>query len=86
MAGLAETGPVKTIAALGASLRHKPGRGEYRPARILGHDARGVLQVVCLEGACAYRTAQLAQADALVLIPSNEEEMTRGDRGCLAKC
>lgn len=79
MAGLAETGPVKRLAALGASLRHKPGRSEYRPARILGHDARGVLQVICLEGAGSHRIAQLAQADAPVLIPSDEEEMARGD-------
>ena len=79
MAGLAEPGPTKTLAALGAALRHKPGRCEYRPARILGHDGRGVLQVACLDGAGSHRIAQLAEAEALVMIPAEVEDMARGD-------
>ncbi len=78
MAGLARTGPAKTLAALAAPLRHNPGRCEYRPARFLGHDARGVLQVTCLEHAGAHRIAQLAQADGLVMIPSEADFMPRG--------
>lgn len=78
MAGLAGAGPVKSLAALSAPVRHKPGRCEYRPAQVLGHDARGVLQVACLEGAGAHRVAQLAQADALVMIPSDAESLPRG--------
>ncbi|WFE77123.1 gephyrin-like molybdotransferase Glp [Roseinatronobacter sp. S2] len=78
MAGLAMPGPTKTLAALGAAIRHKPGRCEYRPARILGHSGRGVLQVACLDGAGSHRIAQLAEADALVMIPAEAEDMARG--------
>lgn len=78
MAGLSSAGPAKTLAALAAPIRHKPGRCEYRPARILGHDARGVLQVACMEMPGSHRIAQLAQADALVLIPSDLDHMGRG--------
>ena len=79
MAGLAKPGPAKTLAALAEPIRHKPGRCEYRPARLLGHDARGVLQAICLDGAGSHRIAQLAQADALVMIPADIEAMARGD-------
>ncbi|MFN7003130.1 MAG: gephyrin-like molybdotransferase Glp [Roseinatronobacter sp.] len=79
MAGLAAPGPTKTLAALRAAIRHKPGRCEYQPARILGHDGRGVLQVACLDGAGSHRIAQLAEAEALVMIPAEVEVMTRGD-------
>ena len=79
MAGLSETGPAKLLAALAAPIQHKPGRCEYRPAQMLGYDARGVRQVRCLEGAGSHRIAQLAQADALVLIPSALEHMACGD-------
>lgn len=79
MAGLATPRPTKTLAALGEALRHKPGRCEYRPARILGHDGRGVLQVACLDGAGSHRIAQLAEAEALVMIPADAEAMARGD-------
>ena len=79
MAGLSDPGPAKTLAALGAPIRHKPGRCEYRPARLPGHDARGVAQVICLDGAGSHRVAQLAGADALVMIPADVEAMSRGD-------
>ena len=79
MAGIASPGPRKTLASLAAPIRHKPGRCEYRPAQLLGHDARGVLQVGCLQDAGSHRIAQLAQADALVMIPSDLEQMARGD-------
>ena len=79
MAGHAIPGPVKTLAALATPLRHSPGRCEYRPAQILGQDARGVLQVAVLESTGSHRMAQLARADALVMIPSEIEHMLRGD-------
>lgn len=79
MAGFAETGPRKTLAALSTPVWHKPGRCEYRPARILGHDVRGVLQVSCLEDTGSHRIAQLVQADGLVMIPAEMEQMSKGD-------
>lgn len=79
MAGLSDPGPKKTLAALAEPVRHKPGRCEFRPARLLGHDLRGVLQVICFDRAGSHRIAQLAEADAMVMIPADVEEMTRGN-------
>ena len=79
MAGIADPGPRKTLAALAAPVGHKPGRCEYRPARILGHDAHGVLQVRCLEDTGSHRIAQLAQADALVMIPAPRAHLEDGE-------
>ncbi|MCC5982875.1 MAG: molybdopterin molybdotransferase MoeA [Rhodobacteraceae bacterium] len=78
MAGIARPGPAKTLATLTAPLRHKPGRCEFRPAQQLGHDARGVLRVCSLEGTGSHRIAQLAQADALVMIPAEAEALPAG--------
>lgn len=78
MVGFARPGPVKTIAALAAPLQHAVGRCEYRPARLLGHDARGVMQVQCLEATGSHRLAQLPQADALVMIPAEVEALPVG--------
>lgn len=78
MAGIARPAPVKTLAALAASLRHRPGRCEFRPARLLGHDARGIRQVVCLEGTGSHRLAQFSQADALVMIPAHLDVLPEG--------
>lgn len=77
MAGATTT--ARSVAALALPIRHKPGRCEYRLAQFLGHDARGVMQVACKEDAGSHRVAQLAQADALVIIPSEIEHMGRGD-------
>ncbi len=79
MAGVADPGPRKSLAALSAPIRHKPGRCEFRPARMLGYDARGVQQVICLEQTGSHRIAQLAQADALVMIPAELGQMRAGD-------
>ena len=78
MVGFASPGPVKSLAALVAPLRHRPGRCEYRAARFLGHDARGVMQVQCLDGTGSHRLAQFPQADVLVMIPADLEILPAG--------
>jgi molybdopterin molybdotransferase len=78
MVGLSRPGPVRTFAALAAPVRHRPGRCEYRPARLLGHDARGVLQVDCLDGTGSHRIAQFPQADALAMIPAEQDVLPEG--------
>ncbi|WP_071797126.1 gephyrin-like molybdotransferase Glp [Natronohydrobacter thiooxidans] len=78
LAGMARPGPVKSLAALAAPLRHSPGRCEFRPARLLGHDARGLQQVACLEGTGSHRLAQFPQADALVMIPADMDALPKG--------
>ncbi|WP_114966939.1 gephyrin-like molybdotransferase Glp [Alkalilacustris brevis] len=79
MAGLAAPGLRKSVAALAAPVRHRPGRCEFRPARVLGHDSAGVTQVECLDAPGSHRIAQLAQADCLALIPAEAEGMRQGD-------
>ncbi|MBW7057611.1 molybdopterin molybdotransferase MoeA [Paracoccus bogoriensis] len=78
MAGMADPGPRKLIARLAAGVTHRAGRCEYRPARHLGHDARGVAAVRCLSGPGSHRAAQLAQADGLALIPADAEALPEG--------
>ncbi|ATX64474.1 molybdopterin molybdotransferase MoeA [Roseinatronobacter bogoriensis] len=79
MAGFAQNEPQKSLAALAAPIRHTPGRCEFRPARLLGYDARGVQQVSCMEQTGSHRIAQLSQADALVMIPAELEQMNAGE-------
>ncbi|KPQ07920.1 MAG: molybdopterin molybdotransferase [Rhodobacteraceae bacterium HLUCCA12] len=73
MAGLSEPGPRKIVARLAETVEHRPGRCEYRLARLLGHDARGALQVRCLPAPGSHRVAQMAQADGLVALPADAE-------------
>lgn len=79
MAGLAEAAPRKQLARLFRAIAHEPGRCEYRPARFLGHDQHGVAVVDCLDAPGSHRVAQLAAAEALVLIPADAGSMAAGD-------
>jgi len=78
MAGLAVPGPRKMVVRLAHAVSHRPGRCEYRPARVLGHDAQGALQVECLDAPGAHRVAQLAQAEGLVALPAEAEALAEG--------
>ena len=78
-AGIRQPALRRSPAALAHPLTHRPGRCEYRPAMVLGHDARGIAQVACLDATGSHRVAQLAQADALVIIPADAEAMARGE-------
>ena len=79
MAGIRPVGPRKTLVRLAAALRHKPGRCEFRPARILGYSAQGAQLVECLGAPGSHRVAQLARADGLALVPAEAEAMAAGD-------
>ncbi len=78
MAGLESIAPPRTLAALAAPLCHKPGRCEYRLATLLGHSARGVAQAACLAATGSHRVAQLPQADCLVMIPAEIDNLHAG--------
>lgn len=79
MAGIGPAAPRKTLARLAAPLRHRPGRCEYRPARLLGWSAQGAQMVECLDAPGSHRIALLARAEGLVLIPAEAEAMAAGD-------
>lgn len=78
IAGLAAPGPRKIVARLSHAVNHRAGRCEYRPARVLGHDAQGALRVECLDAPGAHRVALLAQADGLVALPADAETLAQG--------
>jgi molybdopterin molybdotransferase len=79
MAGISPAPARKTLARLAAPIRHKPGRCEYRPARILGWSAQGAQMIECLDAPGSHRIALLARADGLALIPAEAEAMAAGD-------
>ena len=63
----------------GQVLRHKPGRCELRLARLSGHDDQG--REIARSGAATHsaRVAQLADADGVLLIPAEADELQAGD-------
>jgi molybdopterin molybdotransferase len=79
MAGLTAIAPRKSVVRLAADVEHKRGRCDYRLARRLGHDAQGVEVVACLTGAGSHRSALLAEAEGLALIPADADGMAAGD-------
>ncbi len=78
LAGIDGAGPRKLVARLATGVAHRPGRCEYRPARLLGHDGQAVPVVDCLDTPGSHRAAQLAAAEGLALIPADAESMPAG--------
>ena len=78
MAGLRAPGPRKQVVRLAHALSHRPGRCEYRPARVLGHDGQGALRIACLDAPGSHRVALLAEAEGLALIPAEVEALPAG--------
>lgn len=52
-------------------LLHKPGRCEYRPARIVGLDAGGLEIITCLSAVHSAHLTPLVDADGLIVIPAD---------------
>jgi molybdopterin molybdotransferase len=61
------------------ALSHKPGRCEYRPARITGYDGDGHQLIACADHMHSANLGPLAGADGLVLIPGDVEHLRQGD-------
>jgi len=74
-----DAGPVRRHVRASDPLRHKPGRCEYRPARIVGYDGAGMERIACADHVHSADLAALAQADGLILIPGDCEEVEAGD-------
>lgn len=79
MAAIAEPELRRSAAALAAEIRHRPGRREYRPARLLGYSRRGVARILCLDAPGSHRVAQLAEADGFAVVPADVEGLGEGD-------
>ncbi|MFN3954316.1 MAG: gephyrin-like molybdotransferase Glp [Pararhodobacter sp.] len=78
MAGRRDPGGRKQVVRLAHALSHRPGRCEYRPARVLGHDGQGALRIACLDAPGSHRVALLAEAEGLVLIPAEVDALPAG--------
>ena len=63
---------------LAQALTHKPGRCEYRPARIAGHDADGVEVACCPAQTHSARVTQIREADGLILLPGDCDALAAG--------
>jgi len=78
-AGVADHAPRSLLARADFALTRRPGRCEFRPARLTGTAPGGAPTVALLSPSFSARIALLAAADGLALIPAEEEEIRRGD-------
>ena len=79
LSGVAQGGPKPRRVRADTDLRHKPGRAEYRPARITGYGSDGLEVVSSGTATHSAQLAPLAVADGLVLIPGETERLEQGD-------
>lgn len=79
MAGLSGGGQPRRHVRTDQALRHRPGRCEYRPARIVGYGSDGLEVVSTGTRTHSAQLGPLAQADGLVLIPAEVECLSMGD-------
>jgi molybdopterin molybdotransferase len=78
LAGLAAPLRPKSVVKAGFTLDRDPGRCEFRPARITGHDATGAPVAMILPGSFSARIAELAASDGLVAIPADDTAIRPG--------
>lgn len=78
-AGFSDTRPPRTLVSAGFDIERRPGRCEFRPARICGHDGLGRRRVELLSPSYSARVALLAAADGLAILPAEAERIAAGD-------
>jgi molybdopterin molybdotransferase len=79
LGGFLRDAPEMRTARAGFDLTRRPGRCEFRPARIAGYDATGAQVVELLSPSFSARIALLASADGLALLPADAERIRRDD-------
>jgi len=65
-------------AVLATSLAHRPGRCEFRFARVAGTDGHGRQILSCPDATHSARVLQMAGTDGLILIPAETEILPQG--------
>ena len=78
--GSSDARPMVRQVVTGAEIRRKPGRAEYRPARLDGVDGEGREVIRFEEATHSGRVAQLPQADGLMILPADAAHLPRGAR------
>lgn len=79
LAGLRKRTPHRIIVRAGFERTRRPGRCEFLPARLGGYDSHGTRTVEIATSQVSHRVALLAQADGLLLVPSETDRIQRGD-------
>ncbi len=79
LAGIREARPRHLVVRAGFERSRLPGRCEFLPVRLGDHDGHGTRSVEIVTSAVSHRVALLAQADGLLLIPSQADRIRRGD-------
>jgi molybdopterin molybdotransferase len=77
--GATHSGFVKTLVKSGFETTRRPGRCEFRPARIVGVDGQGTEVAQVLSPSYSARVALLSSADGLLCIPADAEKIHDGD-------
>ncbi|WP_366658175.1 gephyrin-like molybdotransferase Glp [Fodinicurvata sp. EGI_FJ10296] len=75
MAGFADVRPPRHFARLAAASSRRPGRREFRPARITGRDDNGVPRIELLGSSFSARIGLLCAADGLAVLPADAETL-----------
>ena len=78
MAGFADINPPRSFASMGSTITRRPGRKEFRPARMLGRDAHGSPVIELLGASFSARIGLLCAADGLAVLPSASETIESG--------
>lgn len=79
LAGIVEAGPPRILVRAGFERPRRSGRCEFLPARLSGYDGQGIRTVEIATSEVSHRVALLAQADGLLLIPAEADQVARGD-------
>ncbi len=79
LCGLSAAVPPRRLVRAHTALRHKPGRCEYRPARLCGMDQSGLEVVECPSTTHSGHLGPMAHSDGLVLIPGDIDRTATGD-------
>ncbi len=79
LAGITEGGPRRIIVHPGFERARQPGRCEFLPVRLGDYDGHGVRTVAMTALDVSHRVALLAQADGLLLIPSETDRIRQDD-------
>jgi molybdopterin molybdotransferase len=79
LGGFAREAPETRTVRSGFELTRRPGRCEFRPARVAGYDATGAQVVELLSPSFSARIALLASADGLALLPADADRIRRND-------
>lgn len=66
-------------ARVGRGFTRAPGRAEYRPARVVGHDADGVPRLEALGRGGSASLLPLTQAEGLMRLPAEAEHLSAGE-------